>query len=87
MPKIVKGYQYRELFIVTVPIAVSGLVMAICAAWLRERIGFVLTIPVAAVVYSAMLVATRSVTLQHLTDARSFFAKKSGYALPPSPDA
>jgi O-antigen/teichoic acid export membrane protein len=80
VPRII-DYRLRELLRTIIPIAISGAVMAASAMFLRLHMDFLLVVPVAAVVYIAMLVLTRSINVNHLREARRLFARsKPPYA-------
>jgi O-antigen/teichoic acid export membrane protein len=80
VPRIIKGYSYVTLGRIISPILLSGLVMGVSAFLLRPIIGFVLTIPVAAVIYIAMLVITRSLRVDQLRVALDLIRRKPSYA-------
>lgn len=76
VPKIVKGYRYRDLLNMLAPIFASALIMAAVAYYLRPILGFILTIPIAAVVYIALLIALRAVTKDHLKEVQRLLNRK-----------
>lgn len=89
VPSIIPGFKFRELAALIAPIFLSGIVMAAVTVFSKPYLGFVLSVPLAAVAYIAMLVATRSLRWEHLSDARRLLGrqKPTPYAETPSVDA
>jgi O-antigen/teichoic acid export membrane protein len=79
VPKIIKGYKYSDLIKVIGPVFMSALVMAIVARTLNLYIDYVLVIPIAAIVYIAMLLVTKSVPKQY---AKAFIKLFKGVVKP-----
>ena len=87
VPQIVSGYKISGLFRVVLPIFFSGAVMGLIAFSLRPIIGFILVIPIAAIVYVGMLLTTRSIRVTHLSKALQLFSRKPDlYATTPTHD-
>jgi len=62
--KIIKGYRYRNFLRTIIPIFFSAAIMGLVTIWLRDEFGFILAIPIAAVIYMFLLFVTGSVTKQ-----------------------
>jgi len=87
IPQVIPTYRISRLAMVVTPILISGFVMGLVAVFLRNHIGFILTIPVAAVVYVAMLLLTRAVRKTHIQEAFRMFKRSSTpYATPSAHD-
>lgn len=83
VPSIVPGYGFARLLKTIGPILLSGIVMGLMTFLLRPIIGFVLVVPVAAVVYVAMLALTRALRAEHvktITEALRSKLRKPSYA-------
>lgn len=80
VPRIIPAYGFPRLLRTVVPIVFSGAVMGLAARMLLPFAGFLLVLPVSAVVYAAMLFVTKSVRTQHLASALRLIRRKTSYA-------
>jgi len=84
VPQIIPGYSFVSFARTVFPILLSGAVMGAVAYALRPVIGFVLVVPVAVVVYLAMLLLTRSMRSTHLRTALQLVRRKQVYVEDPA---
>ncbi len=77
--RVIPGYGFSGLAKTAVPILFSGLVMGMATRTLRPFLGFVLVIPVSALIYGAMLALTRSFPKEHFQKILSIVRRKPSY--------
>jgi O-antigen/teichoic acid export membrane protein len=70
VPKIVKGFSWVRFIKTLAPIYLSGLLMFIVVTVLKPHLGWMLIIPVGAIVYIASLLSTGSLKLSDLKQLR-----------------
>lgn len=80
VPRIIPAYGTRRLLATVVPIVCSAAVMGLAARMLLPLTGFLLVLPVAVVIYVAMLVVTKSVRTQHVQSVTRLIRRKLPYA-------
>jgi len=76
VPKIIPNTPWKHLTWLFVKIIGSGAVMAVVTIFLQPILGFVLVIPVAAIIYTVMLFVTGSVRLSQLKEIKTLVLKK-----------
>lgn len=84
VPLAIPNYRIVDLIKMILPILLSGLLMTVAVIYLRPIIGFILAIPVAALVYIIMLILTRSVQRHHLQSIIRLLKKQPAYETAPS---
>lgn len=77
--QVIPNYTFVGLSKTVMPVVVSGIVMSAATHLLRPVLGFVLVIPVSAVVYGVMLVLTRSLRDAHVQKILSVIRRKPPY--------
>lgn len=82
VPQIIK-ISFWKLTKRLIPILFAGIVMAVCAYFLKQYLHFILVIGVAAVVYFALLFAFRSVDLEHVKHAHRLLKRDKHETNPP----
>jgi O-antigen/teichoic acid export membrane protein len=76
VPKIIPGLPWKNLNWLFVKIIGSGAVMAAATLFLRPFVGFFLVLPIAAIIYIALLFVTRSVRIDQLKDLKKLVLRK-----------
>jgi len=76
VPKIIPGYPLWALGKICLPIFLSGGVMAVVAKCLLLIFPFWMVIPFAALIYGALLFATKSIPREYLTSLRVLWRKE-----------
>ena len=76
VPSIVKDFSFKRLAWMFTKIGSSGIVMLFIGIIIKSSIGWILTIPVCAVVYILMLFVTRSIRLNDLVSIQRLVLKK-----------
>ncbi|HBR80746.1 MAG: Heteropolysaccharide repeat unit export protein [Candidatus Uhrbacteria bacterium GW2011_GWE2_45_35] len=84
VPKIVPNLPWKHLAWLCVKIIGSGALMALVTVVLRPTVGFFLVLPIAAIFYTALLFATRSIKLEQFKEIRRMVFKKKYEAPPPN---
>lgn len=80
VPQIIPGFSFWETAKQLFPILVSGLVMLGVALALQPVMSYILVIPVAAVVYVAMLFMTKAFKMRHVVKIKNIlFNIEQGY--------
>lgn len=73
VPRIIEKYTFRRLLRIVLPIALSGIIMCIVTVIANRYLDYVLVIPIGAVVYIAMLFATKSVPAEYIHSFTKLF--------------
>jgi O-antigen/teichoic acid export membrane protein len=81
----ITGAQFGQLVKEVWGFFAAGFVMALVVVFLKEYVYWMLTIPVGALVFVGLAFATRTLTLDHLRDARNLI-RRPKYAKDPATD-
>ena len=80
VPRVIPSYGFERLLRTVVPIIFSAAAMGIATRLIRPYSGFYLALPIAVVLYVAMLALTKSIRTQHLASASRLIRRKFSYA-------
>jgi O-antigen/teichoic acid export membrane protein len=81
----ITGARFGELVKATGGFFIAGAAMAVVVIFLKEYLYWILTIPVGAIVYMGLAFATKTLTVDHLKEARNLI-RRPAYAKDPAAD-
>ena len=67
VPKVISGYRFRRLIKISLPIFISGIIMAFCAYYFNQIMSYLYVIPLGAIIYLICLYFTRAIPKEHLS--------------------